>query len=190
MGNEMLHLDTRISFSFSARCMGLRRLYLFFTCMNRQLDNKQPLCQTVRYKHTKLHKQNWLPFRLIHILNEGHVQTRPGVRQVCTVPAIWNWLMLSSFNFDSYLPVGSFKNNLKTRLINSRTITKISTSQELLGCPLESLHGYARSQSDLICSGTQIMSVNEIRRSRYKFARLLLRRVCFPGQWSILEIWL
>ena len=49
------------------------------------LDNKQPLCQTERYKHTNLHKQSQLPFGLVRILNEGHVQTPPEAQQVCTV---------------------------------------------------------------------------------------------------------
>ena len=69
------------------------------------------------------------------------------------------------------------------RVIYSRT-TKIFTSQEVLGCPLLSLQGYCRSQSDLSAQYTD--NINETQRCRWKFSKLL-EYVCFPRHLSILE---
>ena len=67
-------------------------------CEQAELDNKQPLCQTARYKLGELHKQNWVPFRLMQILNEGHVQTQPGAWQVCAVCLMGTRLNIPVYN--------------------------------------------------------------------------------------------
>lgn len=134
------------------------------------LDNKQPLCQTERYKHTKLHKQAWLPFRLMHILNEEHVQTQPGAQQVCTVHPKGTWLKIALY--DSvvclWLLLRAIWKGESNTLIWS---TKILTSQELLACPLFPPAGVFQ-KPEWPCLHT--WKVNEMQRSRKNFFRLLL----------------
>lgn len=130
--NQIPRLCVSVIIFFFCRVHGFESIvFLFYLWEQAELDNKQPPCQTARYRLSKLHKQSWVPFRLSQILNEGHVQTWPGMWHVCAAHPMGTRLNIPVYNLKAICLWAHLRIIQKQESFIHTQSTKISRSQKL-----------------------------------------------------------